>query len=113
MLLFRLVFLNIWRNRGRAILTLLGLVVAVLAFGLLSTVVRAWYSGAESASQARLITRSAVSLIFPLPLSYGDRIRQVDGVQAMTVSRWFGGVYKDTKNFFPQFAVDPETYFQI
>lgn len=113
MLLFRLVFLNIWRNRGRAVLTLLGLVVAVLAFGLLSTVVRAWYSGAESASQARLITRSAVSLIFPLPLSYGDRIRQVDGVQAMTISRWFGGVYKDTKNFFPQFAVDPETYFQI
>jgi putative ABC transport system permease protein len=113
MLLFRLVFLNIWRNRGRALLTLFGLVVAVLAFGLLSTVVRAWYSGAESASQARLITRSAVSLIFPLPLSYGERIRQVEGVQAMTISRWFGGVYKDTKNFFPQFAVDPESYFQI
>lgn len=113
MLLARLVFLNIWRNRGRALLTLAGLVVAVLAFGLLSTVVRAWYSGAESASQARLITRSAVSLIFPLPLSYGDRIRQVDGVQAMSISRWFGGVYKDNKNFFPQFAVDPESYFRI
>jgi putative ABC transport system permease protein len=113
MLILRLLFLNIWRNKGRSALTFLGLVIAVLAFGLLSTVVQAWYSGAESASQARLITRSSISLIFPLPLSHGERIRQVDGVESMTVSRWFGGVYKDTRNFFPQFAVDPPTYFEI
>jgi putative ABC transport system permease protein len=31
----------------------------------------------------------------------------------MTYSRWFGGVYKDTRNFFPQFAVDPPSYFEI
>jgi len=113
MLILRLLFLNIWRNKGRSALTFLGLVIAVLAFGLLSTVVQAWYSGAESASQARLITRSSISLIFPLPLSHGERIRQVDGVESMTVSRWFGGVYKDTRNFFPQFAVDPPSYFEI
>ncbi|MFM1927443.1 MAG: hypothetical protein RIR28_26 [Pseudomonadota bacterium] len=113
MLIARLLFLNIWRNRGRAMLTYLGLTISVLAFGLLSTVVEAWYSGAESASQARLITRSAISLIFPLPISHGERIRQVDGVEAMTVSRWFGGVYKDSRNFFPQFAVEPVSYFQI
>ncbi|CAM8644386.1 MAG: hypothetical protein RJA17_1304 [Pseudomonadota bacterium] len=113
MLIARLLFLNIWRNRGRAMLTYLGLTISVLAFGLLSTVVEAWYSGAESASQARLITRSAISLIFPLPVSHGERIRQVDGVESMTVSRWFGGVYKDSRNFFPQFAVEPVSYFQI
>ncbi len=113
MLIARLLFLNIWRNRGRAMLTYLGLTISVLAFGLLSTVVEAWYSGAESASQARLITRSAISLIFPLPISHGERIRQVDGVESMTVSRWFGGVYKDSRNFFPQFAVEPVSYFQI
>jgi len=113
MLIARLLFLNIWRNRGRAMLTYLGLTISVLAFGLLSTVVEAWYSGAESASQARLITRSAISLIFPLPVSHGERIRQVDGVEAMTVSRWFGGVYKDSRNFFPQFAVEPVSYFEI
>ncbi|HSG19795.1 MAG TPA: ABC transporter permease [Burkholderiaceae bacterium] len=113
MLIARLLFLNIWRNRGRAVLTYLGLTISVLAFGLLSTVVEAWYSGAESASQARLITRSAISLIFPLPISHGERIRQVDGVERMTVSRWFGGVYKDSRNFFPQFAVEPVSYFEI
>ena len=113
MLIARLLFLNFWRNRGRAMLTYLGLTISVLAFGLLSTVVEAWYSGAESASQARLITRSAISLIFPLPISHGERIRQVDGVESMTVSRWFGGVYKDSRNFFPQFAVEPVSYFEI
>ena len=113
MLIARLLFLNIWRNRGRSLLTFLGLTTSVLAFGLLSTVVEAWYSGAESASKARLITRSALSLIFPLPVSHGERIRQIDGIEAMTVSRWFGGVYKDSRNFFPQFAVDPVSYFII
>ncbi len=113
MLVARLLFLNIWRNRTRSILTFVGLMVAVLAFGLLSTVVQAWYAGAEAASQARLITRSAISLIFPLPASYGERIRHIDGVDQMTYSRWFGGVYKDTRNFFPQFAVDPSSYFAI
>lgn len=113
MLILKLLFLNLWRNKGRSLLTLLGLVVAVLAFGLLLTVVKAWYAGADQASQARLITRSAISLIFPLPLSYGERIRGIDGVQDMTYSRWFGGVYKDTRNFFPQFAVEPESYFRL
>ncbi|MEK9812313.1 MAG: FtsX-like permease family protein [Bordetella sp.] len=113
MLILKLLFLNIWRNRMRSLLTFIGLLVAVLAFGLLSTVVKAWYAGAEAASEARLITRSSISLIFPLPLNYGERIRGIDGVERMTYSRWFGGVYKDTRNFFPQFAVDPPSYFDI
>ena len=90
MLIAKLLFLNIWRNRTRSLLTLVGLVVSVLAFGLLSTVVKAWYAGAEAASQARLITRSSVSLIFPLPLSYGERIRGVDGVRAWS-DAWLAG----------------------
>ncbi len=113
MLIARLIALNLWRNSSRSLLTLIGLAISVLAFGLLSTVVEAWYSGAESASKARLITRSAISLVFPLPKSYEERIRGVDGVEAISYSRWFGGVYKDTRSFFPQFAVDVDTYFQI
>lgn len=113
MLIARLVGLNLWRNTGRSALTMVGLAVSVLAFGLLSTVVEAWYSGAESASKARLITRSAISLVFPLPKAYAERIRGVDGVEALSYSRWFGGIYKDTRSFFPQFAVDVDTYFRI
>ena len=110
MLIARLLFRNVWRHRARAVLTLLGLVVATLAFGLLSTVVSAWYAGAEGASNARLITRNAISLVFPLPMSHGDRLRQIDGVVGISWANWFGGIYKEPRNFFPQFAVDPPSY---
>ena len=91
-------------------LTFFGLLVATLAFGLLSTVVSAWYAGAEGASNARLITRNAISLVFPLPISHADRIRQVEGVSSLSWANWFGGIYKEPKNFFPQFAIQPESY---
>lgn len=113
MLILNLMLRNVWRHKGRAVLTLLGLVVATLAFGLLSTVVSAWYAGAEGASNARLITRNSISLVFPIPVSHYDRIRQVDGVKRVSWANWFGGVYKEPKNFFPQFAVDPESYLAL
>jgi len=103
--LIKSAFLNAWRHRLRAVLTVTGLVVAILAFGLLKTIVSAWYAGADAASDARLIMRSSVSLVFSLPISYKDRIRQVDGVDAVSWANWFGGVYLDERNFFPQFAV--------
>lgn len=106
-ILLNLVLRNAFRHKLRTLLTLVGLMVAVLSFGLLSTVVDAWYAGAEGASNARLVTRNSISLVFPLPLTYKQKIRQIDGVKAITTANWFGGIYKEPKNFFPQFAVDP------
>ena len=103
--LIKSAFRNAWRHRLRALLTVTGLVVAILAFGLLKTIVSAWYAGADAASNARLVTRSSISLVFTLPISYKGRIRQVDGVEAISWANWFGGVYIDERNFFPQFAV--------
>jgi len=113
MLIFNLLLRNVWRHKGRALLTLLGLVVAILAFGLLSTVVGAWYAGAEGSSNARLITRNSISLVFPLPLSHAERIRQTDGVQQISWANWFGAIYKEPKNFFPQFAIQAESYLAL
>lgn len=104
---------NALRYRLRALLTLAGLAIAILSFGLLSTVVTAWYAGADAASDKRLITRSAISLVFPLPISYSERIRGVDGVTGISWANWFGGVYIEPKNFFPQFAVDPASYLPL
>ena len=91
-------------------LTVLGLLVAILSFGLLQTVVDAWYTGANSAAPDRLVTRSAVSLVVPLPVHYRDKIRAIDGVRSVASANWFAGVYQEPKNFFPQFAIDPVTY---
>jgi len=82
----RLVSRNTLRHKLRTALTLLGLLVAILAFRLLSTVVDAWYAGAEGASSTRLITRSSISLVFPLPITYRERLRQIDGVSTVTTS---------------------------
>ncbi|MDR5795926.1 ABC transporter permease [Caballeronia sp. LZ008] len=105
MFVFKLILRNALRHKLRTTLTVLGLTIAVLAYGLLHTVVDAWYAGAAAASNARLVTRNAISLVFPLPLAYENRIRGVEGVTLVARSNWFGGVYRDPKNFFAQFAV--------
>ena len=113
MFIFRLLLKNAFRHRLRTLLTMVGLVVAVCAFGLLRTIVDAWYAGAEASSSTRLITRSATSLTVPLPLAYAERLRAVDGVTGVSWSNWFGGVYQSERNFFPQFAVDGATYLPL
>jgi putative ABC transport system permease protein len=90
-----------------------GLVVATLAFGLLQTVVKAWYAGADAASNTTLVTRNATSLVFALPLSYTAKIRAVDGVSRVAYANWFGGIYQDPKNFFPQLAISGASYLDI
>jgi putative ABC transport system permease protein len=109
----KLVVRNAFRARLRTGLTVLGLVIALAAFGLLQTVVQAWYAGADAASPTRLVTRNSISLVFPLPIYYRDRIRAIDGVRGVATSNWFGGVWRDERNFFAQFAVDSPQYFAM
>ncbi len=108
----KLIIRNALRHKIRTGLTVLGLLIAVLAYGLLQTVVDAWYAGADAASKTRLITRSSISLAFTLPISYESRIKGVEGVTTVARSTWFGGIYKEPKNFFPQFAVT-ENYIDL
>ncbi len=108
-----LVFRNAFRHKLRTTLTMIGIVVAIVAFGLLRTIVDAWYAGADATSSARLVTRNAISLVFPLPLNYAQKIRQVPGVTGVASANWFGGVYITESNFFPQFAIDPGPYLDM
>jgi putative ABC transport system permease protein len=112
-MLLKILFRNALRHRLRSMLTVIGVAVAILAFGLLRTVVDAWYAGVEASSSTRLVTRNAISLIFPLPLSYYERIRRVENVEIVSYGNWFGAYYKEEKNFFANFAVQAETYLQI
>ena len=113
MYVLKLIIRNAFRHRLRTLLTMLGIVIAVLAFGLLQTVVDAWYAGANAASSTRLVTRNAISLVFSLPMTYEDKIRQVASVKTVSRANWFGGVYIDKRNFFPQFAVDGRPYLEL
>ncbi len=112
MFFLKLLVKNAFRHKLRTGLTLLGITIAILAFGLLRTVITTWYMGVEASSANRLWTRNAVSIIFSLPISYKEKIRQVEGVKFVSHATWFGGIYIDEKNFFANFAVDPETYME-
>ena len=109
----KLVARNALRHRLRTSLTVAGLVVAILTFGVLQTIVDAWYAGVDGAVPSRLITRNAMSFTLPLPITYEKRIRAVDGVRRVSYMNWFGGIYKDPKNFFPQFAIEPASYLDL
>ena len=108
-----LVLRNAFRHKLRTTLTIVGIVVAIVAFGVLRTIVDAWYAGVNASSSARLVTRNAVSLTFALPLTYASKMRQVPGVTAVAWANWFGGVYVNERNFFPQFAVSGASYLDM
>jgi putative ABC transport system permease protein len=113
MYILKILFRNAFRHKLRTFLTVLGITIAILAFGLLRTFINAWYSGVEASSASRLVTRNSISLILSLPFSYKDRIRQIDGVKTVSWGNWFGGIYIDEKNFFANFAVDGKSYLEL
>ena len=105
---------NVWRNKTRALLTVLGGAVAIIAFVLLRTVLWAWNIGVEYAAKDRLATRHRVSMIMPLPKRYVETVRETPGITHTTWANWFGG--KDPKHpdeFFATMAVDPNTFFDV
>jgi len=112
-----LIFKNSWRNRRRSLLTVLSIAASLCLLGLVGALYAALYLSEASPAQAlRLVTRNRISLTQPLPFFYREKIRAVPGVKALTVSQWFGGVYKDArdfKNFFARFGVEPKVFFEI
>jgi putative ABC transport system permease protein len=116
MTLTRFVTKNAFRNKRRSLLTVLSIAFSLL---LLTFMMTLWHAFAledgSAESSERLITRHRVSLTFPLPAFYREKIRAVPGVVAVVPSSWFQGVYKDQKpeNFFPRFATDPDEFFKV
>ncbi|HEY6307994.1 MAG TPA: FtsX-like permease family protein [Candidatus Angelobacter sp.] len=103
-----LIFANLFRKKTRLVLTLGSFAVALFLFSLLALVRQAFGAGVDVAGVDRLVVINRVSIIQPLPFSYRDRILHMRGVKRVTFDNWFGGVYQDQKNGFPQFAVDIE-----
>jgi putative ABC transport system permease protein len=108
-----LVWKNLWRRPFRTTVTFLVIVVSFMLFGGLMTVRAAFSLGVELLGQDRLIIIHKVSLIQPLPYAYQARIATTPGVELVTHSSWFAGVYQDPSNFFAQIAVEPEPFMRI
>jgi putative ABC transport system permease protein len=112
-----LIFKNAWRNRRRTSLTVVSIGISMCLLGMLMAIYHAFYLSDPPPGQAlRLVTRNRVSLVFPMPQAYADRIRHIPGVREVVIRNWFGGVYKDArdyKNFFARFAIEPERMFKV
>ena len=113
MFILKILFRNALSHRLRTGLTILGITIAILAFGLLRTVVGLWHIGVERSVATRLVTRNAISLVFSLPISYYERIRQVPGVKNVSYGNWFGGIYIDEKYFFANEAIEPKSFLEL
>jgi putative ABC transport system permease protein len=108
-----LILANLFRKKARLILTIGSFAVALFLFALLGVVSDAFSRGADIVSANRLVTINRTSIINTIPLSYRDEILRIPGVSYITHDNWFGGVYQDPKNFFPQFVIDPENQRQV
>jgi putative ABC transport system permease protein len=109
----RLIWANLVRKKVRLILTIGSFAVALFLFTFLAVVKSAFSRGTEIAGADRLVTINRIGLINVLPLSYADKIRAIPGVKAVTHNHWFGGVYQDERNFFPQFVIDVENHRKV
>jgi len=103
----KLIFKNILRNKRRTLLTISSLVVSLFLIISLATILTEFDRGTNETSPLRLVSRHAVSLGFVIPMAHLQKIKTVPGVKEAMPFNWFGGIYKDERNFFANFAVDP------
>ena len=109
----RLIFANLFRKKVRLILTVGSFAVALFLFTFLAVVKSAFSRGTDLAGADRLVVINRAGLINTIPLAYRDKMLRIKGVKVVTHNNWFGGVYQDEKNFFPQFVIDPENQRQV
>jgi putative ABC transport system permease protein len=109
---FSLILASLFRSRTRTLLTLLSVVAAFLLFGMLDSVRVAFNSGNSVDGANRLIVSSRLSITQSLPTRLLPQIEAVPGVRKVTYAMWFGGIYRDPKNFFPNFSV-ADNYFDV
>src|SRR5882762_9618996 len=101
------------RSKRRTFLTIISVAIAVFLYSALRAVLDGFNAGAEASSSTRIVTLRSTSLMFSMPTSHAEGIKGTPGVQDLTWANWFGGIYKDPKNFFGQFAIDPESYLRL
>ncbi|MHB0970359.1 MAG: ABC transporter permease [Thermoanaerobaculia bacterium] len=108
-----LVLSNFKRHKLRTALTILSIIVAFVLFVLLGAIRQAFSMGVELAGADRLVVRHRVSLIQLLPADYETDIERIAGVADAAPFTWFGGIYKEPRNNFPQYVVEPEGFFTL
>jgi len=109
----RIIFANLLRKKVRLLLSVGSFAVALFLFLFLGVLKQAFHFWSDAAKADRLVIVNRTSYFNPIPLSYKDRIQQIPGVKYVTHTNWFAGAYRDGREAFPQFAIDPEGQRQV
>lgn len=108
-----LVYKNLTRKKMRLFLTTFTIFIAFLIFGAVMTLRGALNSGVEMSADNRLVVVHKTNFTNPLPYSYVNKTKILEGVKDVTHANWFGGYYQQPTNQVVTFAVDPESYFKV
>jgi putative ABC transport system permease protein len=112
--MWRLILKNMFRNKRRTFLTLASVAVSLFLLSSLAIVYTAFGKPIDTGETIPLMmVRRAAGIVLPLPASYGPRIKSVSGVAAVSKLTWLGGYWKEPTNIFANFAVDPESIFDV
>jgi putative ABC transport system permease protein len=104
-----LIFKNLLRSKRRTFLTVLSIAVSLFIFSaLVSIPTVANEILGNSASSTRIATHNKAGLAYPIPEAYKQRIMTVPHVEVVVPESWFGGVYHEVYDQFPNLAADPE-----
>jgi len=108
------IFRNTLRNKRRTILTILSISMSLFLISTLRTLLDTLENPPVTPESAkRVVIRHATGLANTMPIAYRDQIAKIPGVEVVGANQWFGGIYKDPANFFAQFAVDADRFFDI
>lgn len=108
-----LILSNLKRHKIRTTLTILSVALALFLFATLRTVVTQLEISSQLGSANRVIVQNANAIVFPLPQAYAARLGNVPHVTLVSWANWFGGKYGDSRKFFAQFGVEPESYLKM
>jgi putative ABC transport system permease protein len=105
-----LVLKNLLRSKRRTILTIFSIAVSLFIFSaLVSLPTVADQILSDTASSVRIACHNKAGLTYSMPEAYKQRIVATAHVETVTPESWFGGVYHEVSDQFPNLAVDPET----
>jgi putative ABC transport system permease protein len=105
----KLVRRNLFRNRVRAILTMMLMAVIFFFVATLLSILANFDSFSQSGEGSnRLVVQSGISLANMLPYAHEQKLRALPGVVDVSKLQWNGAYYKDKKNFLANFAIDAD-----
>src|SRR5713226_9894908 len=103
-----LILKNLMRSKRRTILTTFSIAVSLFVFSLLSclpSVANEFFK--NEASARRLVCHSRAGNTYMLPEAYKQRIIATPHVEAVSALTFFGGIYSEVTDQFPNFGLDP------